>query len=401
MAAVWRAEAARIVAALARLTGDLGLAEDAAQDALVVALEKWPAEGVPERPGAWLTATARHRAVDLLRRRGRYREKLAELGREPPSAEHAPDPDDYVGDDVLRLVFATCHPVLARPARVALTLRLLGGLTTAEIARAFLVPEATVAKRINRAKRTLAEHRVPIELPPPAEASERLASVLEVVYLIFNEGYSATAGDDWLRPALCAEALRLGRILAEVAPREPEVHGLVALMELHHSRSAARTAPDGTPVLLPEQDRSRWDREAIRRGREALARAGGRLGAYVVQAEIAACHAEGETDWERVAAWYEVLAYLAPSPVVDLNRAVAIGHLDPQRALRLVEALELPGYALLPAVRGELLARLGRDEEARAEFRRAAALTGNAGERKLFERAELRLEIEAYGVSRG
>ncbi|RAK34573.1 RNA polymerase ECF family sigma subunit [Actinoplanes lutulentus] len=389
---VWRMESAKIVATLARLVRDVGLAEELAQDTLVIALEQWPADGVPENPASWLMATAKHRAVDLLRRQSRYREKLAEIGRS--TAPHddpdlAADADDYVRDDLLRLIFTTCHPVLSTESRVALTLRLLGGLSTGEIARACLVPEPTVGKRITRAKRTLAEKRVPIELPPPAEAAARLASVLKVIYLIFNEGYAATAGDDWTRPALCTEALRLGRILAGLAPDEPEVHGLVALMELQSSRIPARTTADGAPVLLQDQDRRRWDRLLVRRGLDALARAAGTYGPYVLQAEIAACHARartpGDTDWVRVAALYEVLSYVSPSPVVDLNRAVAIGHAEgPARALAIVDTLVLPGYPLLPAVRGDLLEKLGRADEARAEFRRAAAMTGNARERSIF-----------------
>nr|WP_111651333.1 RNA polymerase sigma factor [Actinoplanes lutulentus] len=385
-------ESAKIVATLARLVRDVGLAEELAQDTLVIALEQWPADGVPENPASWLMATAKHRAVDLLRRQSRYREKLAEIGRS--TAPHddpdlAADADDYVRDDLLRLIFTTCHPVLSTESRVALTLRLLGGLSTGEIARACLVPEPTVGKRITRAKRTLAEKRVPIELPPPAEAAARLASVLKVIYLIFNEGYAATAGDDWTRPALCTEALRLGRILAGLAPDEPEVHGLVALMELQSSRIPARTTADGAPVLLQDQDRRRWDRLLVRRGLDALARAAGTYGPYVLQAEIAACHARartpGDTDWVRVAALYEVLSYVSPSPVVDLNRAVAIGHAEgPARALAIVDTLVLPGYPLLPAVRGDLLEKLGRADEARAEFRRAAAMTGNARERSIF-----------------
>jgi RNA polymerase sigma factor (sigma-70 family) len=390
---VWRMESARIVAGLARMVRDVGLAEELAQDALVIALEQWPVAGVPEHPASWLMATAKHRAVDVLRRQGRYQEKLAEIGRATPEAidlDIVADLDDYVGDDLLRLIFTTCHPALPTESRVALTLRLLGGLTTEEIARACLVPEATVGKRITRAKRTLAEKKVPIELPPPAEASQRLASVLEVIYLIFNEGYAATAGDDWMRPALCTEAMRLGRVLAGLAAQEPEVHGLVALMELQASRSAARTAADGSAVLLQDQDRRRWDRLLIRRGLQALARAQGTFGPYVLQASIAACHAQAlrseDTDWERIAALYEVLAYVAPSPVVDLNRAVAIGHAhDPARALAIVDDLVLPNYPLLPAVRGDLLAKLGRLAEARDEFRRAAAMTRNARERAIFE----------------
>jgi RNA polymerase sigma factor (sigma-70 family) len=393
VAAVWRMESARIVAALARMVRDVGLAEELAQDTLVIALEQWPVAGVPEHPASWLMATAKHRAVDLLRRQSRYQEKLAEIGRATPQAvdpDIAAAMDDYVGDDLLRLIFTTCHPVLPTESRVALTLRLLGGLTTEEIARAYLVPEPTVGKRISRAKRTLAEKKVPVELPPPSEAAERLASVLEVIYLIFNEGYAATAGDDWMRPALCTEALRLGRILAGLAAEEPEVHGLVALMELQASRIPARTAADGSPVLLQDQDRRRWDRLLIRRGLAALARAEGTFGPYVLQASIAACHARAlgpdDTDWERIAALYEVLAYVAPSPVVDLNRAVAVAHAqDPARALAIVDALVLPSYPLLPAVRGDLLAKLGRTAEAREEFRRAAAMTRNARERTIFE----------------
>jgi RNA polymerase sigma factor (sigma-70 family) len=390
---VWRMESARIVAVLARMVRDVGLAEELAQDTLVIALEQWPDAGVPEHPASWLMATAKHRAVDLLRRRSRYQEKLAEIGRaarEWVDPDIAADLDDYVGDDLLRLIFTTCHPVLSTESRVALTLRLLGGLTTDEIGRAYLVPEPTVGKRITRAKRTLAEKRVPIELPPPAEAAQRLASVLQVIYLIFNEGYAATAGDDWMRPALCTEAMRLGRVLAGLAPAEPEVHGLVALMELQASRMPARTAADGSPVLLQDQDRRRWDRLLLRHGLEALARGEGTYGPYVLQASIAACHARAPspagTDWERIAGLYEVLSYVAPSPVVDLNRAVAVGHAhDPARALAIVDALTLPDYPLLPAVRGDLLARLGRTAEARDEFRRAAAMTRNTRERALFE----------------
>ncbi|ASW57929.1 RNA polymerase subunit sigma-24 [Plantactinospora sp. KBS50] len=385
-------ESARIVAALARIVGDLGLAEELAQDTLVIALEQWPADGVPDHPPSWLMATARHRAVDLLRRQARYRRKLEEVGRATPAAvepDLAAGLDDYVGDDLLRLIFTTCHPVLSTEARVALTLRLLGGLSTAEIARAYLATESTVGQRITRAKRILAERRIPIELPPPAEAAARLASVLEVIYLIFNEGYAATAGDEWMRPTLCGEALRLGRILAGLAPHEPEVHGLVALMEIQASRTAARTDRDGNPVLLPDQDRGRWDRLLIRRGLASLDRAAGTLGPYVLQAEIAACHARAataaDTDWDRIATLYAVLAHVSPSPVVELNRAVAVGNAyGPQRALPIVDGLDLPGYALLPAVRGDLLARLGRVAQARREFERAAALTRNARERELF-----------------
>jgi RNA polymerase sigma factor (sigma-70 family) len=390
---VWRIESARIIAGLARIVHDIGLAEELAQDTFVIALEQWPQTGVPDHPGSWLMATAKHRAIDLLRRQARYRDKLAEVGRATPEA-HDPDLaaqlDDYVGDDLLRLIFTTCHPVLSVQARVALTLRLLGGLTTDEIARAYLVPEPTVGQRITRAKRILTERRVAIELPPPAQVAERLASVLEVIYLIFNEGYSATAGDDWMRPTLCAEALRLGRVLAQLAPDEPEVHGLVALMELQASRAPARTEPDGTPILLQDQDRRRWDRLLIRRGLDARARADGTFGPYVLQASIAACHARAanaeDTDWERIAALYEVLSYVWPSPVVELNRAVAVGHAHgPGPGLDIVDALDLPNYPLLPAVRGDLLAKLGRQAEARREFERAAAMTRNERERSLFQ----------------
>ncbi|MEU6739481.1 RNA polymerase sigma factor [Streptosporangium sandarakinum] len=399
--AVWRIESARVVAGLARMVGDVGLAEELAQDALVAALEQWPESGVPENPGAWLTLTAKHRAIDLLRRRTRYERKLQEVGRDLEVRQEAAEAelddalDDHIGDDVLRLLFTACHPVLPVEGRLALTLRLLGGLTTQEIARAFLVPEPTVGQRISRAKRTLAEKRVPIELPPPAELPGRLSSVLEVVYLIFNEGYSATAGDDWARPSLCEEALRLGRVLAGLMPGEAEVHGLVALMEIQASRIRARTGPDGEPVLLGDQDRSLWDRLLIRRGLEALGRAEalGTLGPYGLQAAIAACHARArsteDTDWERMAALYRVLAHVAPSPVVELNRAVAVGMAyGPAHGLEIVDGLgaerALRGYPQLPAVRGDLLARLGRAAEARAEFERAAELTRNERERALF-----------------
>ncbi len=402
--AVWRIESPRLIAALARITGDVGAAEELAQDALVIALEQWPAGGVPDGPGgpgAWLMATAKHRAVDLVRRRAAYERKLQEIGRSART-EHDGEPDvdamdDHIGDDLLRLIFVSCHPVLPPQARAALTLRLLGGLTTAEIARAFLVSEATVAQRIVRAKRTLAARRVPFELPPRTELPGRLASVLEVVYLMFNEGYAATAGADWMRPSLCFEAMRLGRVLAGLMPREAEVHGLVALMELQASRVGARTGPAGEPVLLTDQDRGRWDRLLIRHGLRALAQAndlGGPPGPYEVQAEIAACHARAHsvqaTDWERVAALYVVLGYLKPSPVVELNRAVAVGMAHgPARGLELADQLAghpaLASYPHLPAVRGDLLARLGRTREARAEFSRAAALTGNERERALFQ----------------
>jgi RNA polymerase sigma factor (sigma-70 family) len=400
--AVWRIESAKLVAALARVTGDVGLAEELAQDALVAALERWPETGVPDRPAAWLMATAKHRAVDLFRRAERLERKTAELGRDLVRADQ-PDwaaawveaLDDVVGDDLLRLVFTACHPVLSREARVALTLRLLGGLTTAEIARAFLVPESTVAQRVVRAKRTLAAAHVPFELPTAADLPVRLASVLEVVYLVFNEGYAATAGRDWTRPELCDEALRLGRVLAGLTPAEPEVHGLVALMELQASRMRARTGPDGEPVLLLDQDRARWDHVLVGRGLAALRRAeqaGAGLGPYGLQAAIAACHARArtaeETDWVRIAALYEALAELSPSPVVELNRAVAVSRAyGPAAGLEIVDALvgvpALRGYHLLPAARGDLLLQLGRTAEARAEFDRAAGLTRNERERTL------------------
>jgi RNA polymerase sigma factor (sigma-70 family) len=400
--AVWRIESARIVAGLARMVGDVGLAEELAQDALVIALEQWPASGVPDNPGAWLMATAKHRAIDTLRRQTRYARKLEALARDPSLTRQTDEPDldaaldDHIGDDLLRLVFTACHPVLSTEARVALTLRLLGGLTTEEIARAFLVAEPTVAQRIVRAKRTLASKRVQFELPAPAELPDRLASVLEVIYLVFNEGYSATAGEDWMRPALCEEALRLGRILAALLPEEPEVHGLVALMEIQASRIRARTDAAGAAVLLGDQDRRLWDRLLIRRGLEALARAdaiGGALGPYTLQAEIAACHARAltpeDTDWERIAALYRVLAHVSPSPVVELNRAVAVGMAaGPAKGLELTEPLRreraLKRYPQLPAVRGDLLAKLGRLDEARREFERAAALSRNQRERAVF-----------------
>jgi RNA polymerase sigma factor (sigma-70 family) len=399
--AVWRIESSRIIAGLARIVRDVGLAEELAQDALVAALESWPAAGIPDNPGAWLMAAAKHRAIDVLRRRRLHERKEEALARdvEEKLAMAAPDVDaaidDPVGDDLLRLIFTACHPVLSPEARVALTLRLLGGLTTAEIARAFLVPEPTVAQRIVRAKRTLAEARVPFEVPRADELAVRLASVLEVVYLVFNEGYAATAGDDWMRPALCDEALRLGRILAELAPTAPEVHGLVALMEIQASRARARVGSSGEPVLLLEQNRARWDPLLIRRGLAALARAedlGGALGPYALQAAIAACHARArsaeETDWARIVALYDALAELVPSPVVELNRAVAVAMaFGPAAGLELVDALAaepaLKGYHLLPSVRGDLLAKLGRPDEASAEFARAASLTRNVPERKL------------------
>jgi RNA polymerase sigma-70 factor, ECF subfamily len=402
--AVWRIESARLIAALTRMVRDVGLAEDLAQDALVAALERWPESGVPDNPGAWLMATAKHRAIDRLRRGQLLERKQEALGRDLEAQQATAEPDfaaaiddaiDDVGDDLLRLVFIACHPVLSREARVALTLRLLGGLSTEEIARAFLVPEPTVAQRIVRAKRTLAEARVPFEVPVGAERAARLASVLEVIYLIFNEGYAATAGDDWMRPALCAEALRLGRILAELAPQEPEVHGLVALLEIQASRTRARIGPSGEPILLLEQNRARWDQLLIRRGLTALRRSqalGGALGPYALQAAIAACHARArtaaQTDWEGIVALYDALAQLTPSPVVELNRAVALGMaFGPAAGLEIVDQLtgepSLKDYHLLPSVRGDLLAKLGRFDEARAEFERAATLTRNARERAL------------------
>jgi RNA polymerase sigma-70 factor, ECF subfamily len=397
--AVWRIESARLIAGLARLVRDVGLAEDLAQEALVAALEQWPESGVPDNPGAWLMATGRHRAIDRLRRAEIHERKTQELAREIELRGEGERPDveaeidDPFDDDLLRLIFTTCHPVLSTDARVALTLRLLGGLTTAEIARAYLVSEATVAQRIVRAKRTLSEARVPFEVPERDELPARLASVLEAIYLIFNEGYAATAGDDWMRPELIDEALRLGRILAELLPSEPEVHGLVALMELNASRSRARTGPSGEPVLLLAQDRSRWDWLLVGRGLAALERAqrsGGALGPYTIQAAISACHARarsaGDTDWERIVALYDALAQLMPSPVVELNRAVAIGMaFGPAAALDLVDGLRsepaLGGYHLLPTVRGDLLEKLGRTDEARTEFQRAASLTQNSRER--------------------
>jgi RNA polymerase sigma factor (sigma-70 family) len=399
--AVWRIESARLIAGLARIVRDVGLAEELAQDALVVALEKWPESGVPDNPGAWLMATAKNRALDRLRRGKVMERKHEELGRELEArqtmavADFEAAIDDDIGDDLLRLIFTACHPVLSMEARVALTLRLLGGLTTEEIARAFLVPDATIAQRIVRAKRTLAEARVPFEVPRGEELAARLASVLGVIYLIFNEGYAATAGDDWMRPGLCEDALRLGRILAELAPDEPEVHGLVALMEIQASRARARVGPSGEPVLLLDQDRMRWDHLLVHRGLTALARAealGGTLGPYALQAAIAACHARArtaaETDWLRIAALYDALAQLTPSPIVDLNRAVAVGMaFGPAAGLELVDALvsepSLRAYHLLPAVRGDLLAKLGRLAEAGTEFERAASLTRNAREREL------------------
>jgi RNA polymerase sigma factor (sigma-70 family) len=398
--AVWRIESPRLIAGLTRIVRDVGVAEDLAQDALVAALEQWPKSGVPDNPGAWLMATAKHRAIDRLRRSQLLERKHEELGRELEVKEMTvPDLegalDDNVGDDLLRLMFISCHPVLSTESRVALTLRLLGGLTTDEIARAFLVPEPTIAQRIVRAKRTLAEKHIPFEVPRGPELAARLSSVLEVVYLIFNEGYSATAGDDWMRPALCDDALRIGRILAELSAQESEVHGLVALMEIQASRSKARVGPSGEPILLLEQKRAHWDQLLIRRGLAALQRAeslGGTRGPYTLQAAIAACHGRAltpeDTDWPRIVQLYEQLAEIMPSPVVELNRGVAVGMaFGPAAGLALVDALteepSLKAYHLLPSVRGDLLRKLGRFDEARAEFERAASLTRNAREREL------------------
>ena len=405
--AVWRMESPRVIATLARMTRDVGAAEDLAQDALLVALEQWPVQGVPRNPAAWLVTTAKRRAIDQLRAAARHEEKHAQIGRELDelvgAAQDERDEalDDPIGDDLLRLVFTACHPVLASEARVALTLKLLGGLSTAEIARAFLAREETIAQRIVRAKKTLADAHVPYEVPRGDELPQRLASVLEVIYLVFNEGYAATAGDDWMRPGLCEDALRLGRVLAGLLPLEAEVHGLVALMELQASRIGARTAADGTPILLLEQDRGRWDRLLIGRGLQGLARAEelepGR-GPYALQAAIAACHARArraqETDWSRIAALYAGLMLVAPSPVIERNRAVAVAMaFGAQAGLDLTDALQgekaLAGYHLLPSVRGDLLAKLGRNDEARAEFARAASMTRNARERALLlERAQ-------------
>jgi RNA polymerase sigma factor (sigma-70 family) len=391
IAAIWRIESAKVIAGVARMVRDVGLAEELAQEALVSALESWPAAGVPDNPGAWLMAAAKNRALDHFRRAKMLEQKHAEFALEQ-EVSFEPDWDDDIGDDLLRLVFTACHPVLATEARVALTLRLLGGLTTDEIARAFLVPEPTIAQRIVRAKRTLSEARVPFEAPAAAERAERLASVLEVIYLVYNEGYSATAGADWMRPALCDEALRLGRILSGMLPDEPEVQGLTALMEIQSSRFKARLGASGEPILLADQDRSRWDQLLIRRGLTSLSKVKGALGPYGLQAAIAACHARArtadETDWKRIVALYDALAELAPSPVVELNRAVAVAMAyGPAAALELVEALAkeptLENYHLLPAVRGDLLARLGRFQEARNQFRRAASLTRNQREKQL------------------
>ncbi|WP_229703581.1 RNA polymerase sigma factor [Streptomyces albiflavescens] len=400
-------ESPRIIAAVARIVRDVGIAEELAQDALVAALEQWPRDGVPDNPGAWLTAAAKHRAIDLVRRRERYARKLEEIGRDLDTTtpfEEPADPDD-IDDDLLRLVFTACHPVLSAEARIALTLRLLGGLTTPEIARAFLAPEPTIAQRIVRAKRTLATKGVAFEVPYGPEREARLGSVLEVIYLIFNEGYAATAGDDLLRPALCEDALRLARVLGELMPKEPEVHGLAALLELQESRAAARTGPSGEPVLLKDQDRRRWNRLLIRRGFAALGRANavatGAPGPYALQAAIAACHAQAyayeDTDWGRIATLYGLLAARSPSPVVELNRAVAVSMAQgPEPALTIVDGLAdepaLRDYHLLPSVRGDLLARLGRTAEARAEFERAASLARNERERELLTARARELE---------
>jgi RNA polymerase sigma-70 factor (ECF subfamily) len=402
--AVWRIESARLIAGLARMVRDVGLAEDLAQDALVAALERWPQSGVPDNPGAWLMATAKNRAIDLARRQANYQRKEEELARDvgmrmamDRSAFDAAV-DDEVGDDLLGLIFTCCHPVLSREARVALTLRLLGGLSTPEIARAFLVKESTIAQRLVRAKRTLRDANVPFEVPRGEELAARLPSVLEVIYLVFNEGYAASAGEDWIRPALCEEALRLGRILAALAPGEPEAHGLIGLLEIQASRTRARLGPGGEPVLLPDQDRSRWDLLLIGRGLRALEQAEasrGPLGPYGLQAAIAACHARArtaeETDWIRIAALYDALSQLAPSPIVELNRAVALGFaFGPEAGLELLDTIgadpSLSEYHLLPSVRGDLLAKLGRRDEAAAEFERAAALTENEREREMLLR---------------
>jgi RNA polymerase sigma factor (sigma-70 family) len=417
--AVWRIESARIIAGLTRIVRDVGLAEELAQDALVAALEQWPESGIPGNPGAWLMATAKHRAIDMFRRNKRLERKHGELGRELQARQEMAVPDfdaaldDDIGDDLLRLVFISCHPVLSTEARVALTLRFLGGLTTDEIARAFLVPEPTVAQRIVRAKRTLAEKQIPFEVPRGEELAARLSSVLEVIYLVFNEGYSATAGDDWMRPALCEEALRLGRIVAELASEEPEVHGLVALMEIQASRSKARVGPSGEPILLLDQNRAHWDQLLIRRGLAALDRAeklGELRGPYALQAAIAACHARAitpeETDWARIVALYEVLARLTPSPVVELNRAVAVSMaFGPAAGLQIVDTLtaepSLRHYHLLPSVRGELLKKLGRFDEARAEFERAAAIARNTRERELLLNRARACATAVNGASHG
>jgi RNA polymerase sigma factor (sigma-70 family) len=413
--AVWRIESARLIAGLARMVRDIGRAEDLAQDALLAALEKWPQSGVPDNPGAWLMATAKNRAIDQMRRGATLERKQEEIARETGAlfamerSDFEVAVDEEIGDDLLALIFTCCHPLLAREARVALTLRLLGGLTTPEIAHAFLARESTIAQRLVRAKRTLRDAGVPFEVPRGEELRERLPSVLEVIYLVFNEGYAASAGEDWIRPALCEEALRLGRILAELAPEEPEAHGLIALLEIQASRSAARLGPGGEPVLLLDQDRSRWDPLLIVRGRRALERTEalpGPLGPYGLQAAIAACHARArraeETDWVRIAALYDALAQIAPSPVVELNRAVAVGMaFGPAAGLELLERIArepaLAGYHLLPSVRGDLLAKLGRAEEAALEFRRAAGLTENDRESELLLRRAAALADQAGG----
>ena len=413
IAAVWRIESAKVIAGLARMVGDVGLAEDLAQDALVAALEQWPSSGIPRNPGAWLMTAAKRRAIDQLRRHTMLDRKHELLGHELEAQQEEAVVDidaaidDQIGDDLLRLIFTACHPVLSTEARVSLTLRLLGGLTTDEIARAFLVPEPTIAQRIVRAKRTLRDANIPFEVPRPSELEARLASVLGVIYLIFNEGYSATAGDDWMRPALCEDALRLGRVLAELTPNEPEVHGLVALMEIQASRARARVDSAGEPILLLDQDRGRWDQLLIRRGFAALERAealSGVRGPYALQAAIAACHARartpGETNWARIAALYEALAQLAPSPVVELNRAVAIAMaFGPEAGLELMDPLlsdpALKNYHLLPAARGDLLFKLGRFDEARAEFERAASLTRNSREQNLLNERAASCSIRA------
>jgi RNA polymerase sigma factor (sigma-70 family) len=419
--AVWRIESAKLIAGLTRIVGDVGIAEDLAQDALVAALEKWPESGVPDNPGAWLMGTAKHRAIDVLRRNKLHERKHEELGREMDANQDAAVTDlhdamdDDVGDDLLRLIFIACHPVLSTEAQIALTLRLLGGLSTVEIARAFLVPEPTIAQRIVRAKKTLAEARVPFEVPRGADFTARLSSVLQVIYLVFNEGYSATSGADWLRPELCDDALRLGRILAELVPTEGEVHGLVALMEIQASRSRARVSPSGDPILLLDQDRGRWDHILIRRGLAALERAEalGPLGPYGLQAAIAACHARArtgsETDWAKVVELYDMLAELTPSPVIELNRAVAVGMANgPAEGLRMVDELRdeplLRGYHLVSSVRGDLLAKLDRFGEAKEEFERAASLTRNEAEKGLLlrragEMRSQRMKTEAKTIS--
>ncbi|MGD0545206.1 MAG: RNA polymerase sigma factor [Candidatus Acidiferrales bacterium] len=417
--AVWRIESARIIAGLTRIVRDVGIAEELAQDALVAALQQWPESGVPDNPGAWLMATAKHRAIDHFRRNALLERKHQEIVRELESKQEMAVADihtaidDEVGDDLLRLMFISCHPVLSTEARVALTLRLLGGLTTEEIARAFLASEPTIAQRIVRAKRTLADEHVPFEVPRGPELASRLSSVLEVIYLVFNEGYSATAGDDWMRPALCEEALRLGRILAELAPTEPEVHGLVALMEIQASRARARTGRSGEPILLLDQNRALWDQLLIRRGFEALNRAeklGGARGAYALQAAIAACHARArspqETEWPRIVAFYEELAQLTPSPIVELNRAVAVAMAyGPAAGLQIIDTLvsepSLKGYHLLPSVRGDFLFKLSRFAEAQAEFERAVSLTRNAREREfLLDRARTCAERQSNSAER-